>query len=455
MATVSRATKTASSTGDYADDSIIKHDEVNQDFNTLYTLVNGNIDSNNINASANIPDSALATGRDPAGIDDYANDDAEFWTTATPGDSGTSSKPTDLTGELSAIRYQLARQQRHLSNAAYITDSNIEASIEWPEPPINGPNLLPNSGFEDQATAASTVVPAGWTETLTPSFGVEAVPGTPTAGAGKRSLVMTGDIGEGITHTVGGLKPSTKYLIGLETIRTQGEMLMTTAGALSVGNDYQNISLQIDSGNTYVVHNGVVQTDTSGTDIVVSLIFGQNTSDFNIFRVWMHELGESGPIGPPTPYSQTATHNVADPIDGYIGTSVDTWYKEEITELDLVQHIPDAGYRLIYEASIATGSTATTAANDGGLVELLLSIDGGADSVVDGPYVQFNGDAAGSARFFTLRYVLDNPTPGSLYAFTVRAGALANNSTFNNMSINPVLVAEQTVSRSWLRLERL
>lgn len=59
MGLISRGTKSATGTGNFGSGTTAKSGEVNTDFNTVYTCVNGNIDNTNISSSAAIAYSQL------------------------------------------------------------------------------------------------------------------------------------------------------------------------------------------------------------------------------------------------------------------------------------------------------------------------------------------------------------------------------------------------------------
>lgn len=81
MATYTRPAKAVSGDGStsYVDGNKLPASELNADIDGIVNVLNGNIDSNNISSSANIPNSALVE-IDGTKVADHANDDSTFLT---------------------------------------------------------------------------------------------------------------------------------------------------------------------------------------------------------------------------------------------------------------------------------------------------------------------------------------------------------------------------------------
>ena len=77
----------------YRDGDKLPAAELNADFDNLVTLANGNLDSDNISSSANIPGTAIASAADidPSKIGDYSANSGEMKTVTSPGDSASPS----------------------------------------------------------------------------------------------------------------------------------------------------------------------------------------------------------------------------------------------------------------------------------------------------------------------------------------------------------------------------
>lgn len=96
----------------------IKSSEINSNYDTLYNEFNGNIDNNNVKASAGIA---------PSKIDDYSTNATQMQTTTDPGDVGSESLPTSLQGEIERLRFKI---KQIVGGAQWYSDTPIvKASI--------------------------------------------------------------------------------------------------------------------------------------------------------------------------------------------------------------------------------------------------------------------------------------------------------------------------------------
>jgi len=330
MGTINRGSKAAGGQS-FVDDTDILASEVNTDFDRLYTLVNGNIDSTNISSSAAIPNSALAE-IDGTKVADHADNASTYETRTSAGDTATPSLPTDLEEEHERIRYRIERAGRYAS-AQYTDSDDTNQTVSWTEPPIQGGNLLVNSGFEGADPAGNA--PYGWTEegTLTDS---ELAAAAAANGLYARHLTLTGDTSTGISQTVSGLKASTKYLFGCVYVRTAGTVLIETTGGLAAGNDYQDSSVSDNSTSASLqTVNMIVQTTGTPADIDFRIMCGANSTDFDVVEAWCYELNDSRPADTPTGLMQTATHNTAETLPSTFTGS--QWNWEVVGELDIAQ----------------------------------------------------------------------------------------------------------------------
>jgi hypothetical protein len=243
--TVTRGTKSAGGT-DFTDGTTIVTDEVNVDFNTLYTLVNGNIDTANIAtdgvdsaeiaadaveaselandsvASANIIDSTIVdadlgavTG---AAIQDYSNDEPEAALSVDPGTTGSESLATDLEGEIERLRYAIAR---------LAIGTTADASTwAWFDGPYRSGNLVYNGSFEatdGTGSAASTTVAEGWTNLSTSTIAYTD-PTDVSEGEGvAMQTTASGGTFEGAGYTIKSPKASTTYLLVARVKPTAGD----------------------------------------------------------------------------------------------------------------------------------------------------------------------------------------------------------------------------------------
>ena len=476
MATYSRPAKSVSGDGStsYVDGNKLPAAELNADMDGIVNVLNGNIDSDNISSSAAIPNSALVE-IDGTKVADHADDDATYLTTTTPGDSFGTSRPANLEQELERIRYRLKANNGYFTEQKATNASNTLTTLGWTEPPIAGPNLLLNAGFEDNVIADQDP-PTYWTEegTLTASAIENAAAAHDTYGGHKRSFRFTGAASAGISQTVQGLKADTKYLFGAAFFVTTGELTLRTAGGLAASNAYQDpTETYTTTGTSVVLRNYVVQTDSSATDIKVDLLGATSSNDINILGCWFHELGQAAPADLPHIPTQTlSTSTEVTNLPGTVASGTD-WNTQwaNIPTLTVQQYIPSPGYRLIYDVQIAWASSETDQIYYFYGFRLNVN-DSSSSAVEDGPYIisaDEANDEVNASGTVTLRHVVENPTPGMQYTFTPQVTAAdATTGTGLAPRLHPAIVVTytgtdaagsnstiQTTSRARLRVEKI
>lgn len=462
MGTLTYPNKSVSGNGGstYVEGNTVPANELQDDFDAVATVINGGIDNSNIAASAAIEISKLATisGSD---IDDYSATAAEAGTQTTPGDTSSvaSNLATTMDGEIERLRYRIDRLTRYAQNNYYMNTSDAIAGAAWVEPPIQGGNLLVNSGFEG-VLETSGDPPYGWTEVgaLTSSSMVSA---PDINGHDARAFSMQGGSGAGISQTLSGLKDGTKYLFGVTYVRQAGTVTVSAAsnsGGLGTGVAYQDPTYSESSSSGTATVNLIFKTATAAEDVTFNILSGASSGDIDIVEAWVHELNENRPAETPTGLIQTATHNTQETIPSTFTSS--QWNYDDVDELDIAQFIPGPGYRLIYEAQLSFGNanTSGTSVEADQLFRLMLDTGGG-DAVVDGPYIVRNYTPGVTGMdiggVVTLRYYIDNPTPGLTYDFSVNVGAYNDGAADSQIKLNPLLNSVQSISRAWLRLERI
>ena len=451
MATYTKTIK-GNGTTDWADGDAITHTEFNAEFDGLITDYNGNIDQNNISASAQILNSSLVD-IDAAKVTDHADNDATFLTVKSPGDTGTTIKPTDLEEELEALRYRIGANKGNFSGLQYRNTGGSMVVAGWTEPPITGRNMFPNSGFEVQIGLANAA-PDGWNKIGTPTRIAIDPAADPEAGVDKRSLNIVASGGsEGIARTVTGLKPSTKYLVGMEYTLTAGNIRLQTTNGLGSG-DYQNLTF-IDSSTSSApeIFQGIVKTDTTPTDITVNIVSDANNDDFNIYKVWFYELSSDAPAELPHIPMQTKTYTTE---DSTTNTGAGAWVTK--TDLSLTQYVPFEGYRFIYEVLLCFESGDVGGSSTGMELAFRLrqKIDAANATTVEGP-VAFTGELKGDTTdrhggSIALKYIIENPTPGASYAFTVDVWTEGTASAVDVITFNPRLGVGNLATQSSARL---
>lgn len=443
----------------FVDGTTAAASEVNADLDTLYTLVNGNIDNANIKDGAAIdPDKLAEVPQTKVG--DYAADITEYGDTTTPGDTGTPSLPTSLQEELERLRYRIGANRSFLANTSYMNSSAAVTAAAWFEPGIVGRNLVPNPGFETHS-AGTPNAPDKWTLLGTPSVVAIENPAHPDAGLEKRSLnIVTDASAEGVSVTVAGLKASTKYLVGMAYSLTTGQVNLNTSNGLASG-AYQNLLLPDSSAaaSSVEVLNGIVKTTSTPAPITIAIFGSATGADFNIHYVWMYEMTEAYPAELPSIPVQTALYTTAD--DTVNNTGAGAWSNR--ADLSLSQYVPAPGYRLKYEVTLCFRSpTVGSRAEHEYAFRLQQNIDAGGATTVEGPYAwrmnTSSNDFDGGTM--SLSYVLDNPTPGSTYAMTTDVWTKGNGTDdSDDIIFNPTLGTAgdtlATQSRARLVMERL
>lgn len=448
----------------------INDNEVDDNFDTLYTLVNGNLNEANLSGSIQIPNSALAI-IDPEYVDAHADTAAEFLTATTPGTTGGllggSSLPNKLADELERIRYRFLANN-NLVNTYFTDSSGVAQTAGWVEPQFTGPQLFTNNGFEVKTSATAGDAPDGWTLEGTPTSLVITDPGlaTPLAGKEKKALRVTyrATANEGFKQTLTGLKASTKYLIGCTYARVSGspEIMIVTTGGFGPG-DYQNSNVSITPSGTAIGHfQAIVATATTGADVVVKFINAPAAADVvDFYQVWAYEMKDSTNIGLPHIPMQTATSSTESDI--LSGASA-TW--TTVSALTLSQYIPYSGYRLVYECNLTyaakTEGTMPETCDSGARIQM--DVAGGGYNTVQGPFTRrLVMDASGnsirhSAHHDYMKHVVENPVAGSTYTFHAELGVYDDGGNAADLVVNPDFSSSgmgQSVSFARLYLERL
>lgn len=432
--------------------------QVSAEFDQVYIEINGNLDNANIATGANIDADKIAS-IPPAQVLDHADSETEYKTTATPGDTGSPLLPSTLEQEWERMRHRVAANKQYQTSAFYMDGTGPTATtVSWTEPPIVGRNLLPNPGFEAPLVSST---PPGWTLVATPTLAIE-VPADPTLGVEKRSLrIATDAINEGISCIVGGLKRNGKYLIGMRYTRTFGTINLTTANALASG-DYQNLNLTDGTSSTAEVLQGIVraENDSTPSPITVSIFCSAANADFNIHDVWMYELSDGAPNDLPSIPTQAATSTTPATLPSAWSGSEVAWRTDTLTSLSLTQYIPWAGYRLRYEVTVPFLVADVSNDRKRGRVygSIQVNIDSLGANTVSGPVFYetgvSSGDIENSGGTLSLSHTIDNPTPGSTYAFTTLLGVY-DDEAYEQISAPPLVSGVQMESRAVLTVERI
>lgn len=449
----------------YSSGTTISSTQVNANEDAIINTINA-LDEENFDASTQIPNSMLVEIQ-PDIVDAHADNATEYLTSTTPGytggiRSGGTALPALMTDEIERLRYRHLANN-HLISTSFMDSSATQRDIAWVEPQISGPQLFSNNGFEVKTSATANVTPDGWTAIGPATSYVITAPGlaVPSAGLNKKALRVTfgASANRGFSQVLTGLKASTKYLIGMTYAKVSGTptLKITTTNGLASG-DYQNLAATVvPSGTTIANFQGVVQTTTAGADITVSFTNTSAAGDVvDFYQVWAYEMADSTNLGLPHIPMQTATYSTADDI--VTNAAGGAWAAR--TGLSLTQYIPALGYRLIYEVFISYKTETVGGAL--GEFEYAFRIQANG-STVEGPY-SYRQAMSSSNEFgggtVHMKYVLENPTPGTSYAMTTDVWTKGNGANdADTIIFNPTLGTAgdtlATVSKARLIVERL
>ncbi len=254
MGTIVRGPKAAGGTN-FTSGTTILNDEVDTDFNTAYSEINGNLANVNINGSADIAQTKIA-------------DHGTQATQTTPGTPGSESAPTTLAGDIERLRYALA--QLKFGNA-----SDQGGALEWFERSVNlmnsPQNILPNSSFAAFQAPASTTPPDGWAATTTPATQYDHTALVAGDGLGLGyyvSVTGAGSANTGFRYTIPAtsLRPSTTYVVYAMGWATAGDTARIFTSGASVDLDAETTDTTPD------LLQGYFTTDATPTAVILHLV---------------------------------------------------------------------------------------------------------------------------------------------------------------------------------------
>lgn len=446
MALVTKSTKQGGTTS-FQDGERLPATDLNTDPDTLFNLVNGNLDNDNIKSSAAIAYTKLAlTGslvnadmtpgtltnaaiNASAAIaltkaDDISGSASAAATATDPGVSNSESLATTLAGELERLRYAIERQALGIDAARFDATGTIEATY-WGDLPVRGLHWLP--GFNGVVTSG---LPSGWTNVNTATLAQEAADAADkTAGKGRAiKITAAGSANEGISWTLSGLKASTKYMVLAIVKATSGDTVRLVTTGADAATSFRDITVT-STATAWTVLSGVVQTDSTPTNIVVKVDTGADTD-----IVWTAGVAYGECSATPLPrrvavVEQQLAITAGTAITGSTtDAGLDTNYQfidNGSTDLDMTVYVPGDGYYIKVTAEV----NAREAVADGGAENLLTwriyqSVGGAAFSAARTKII--GSEHAGNdnvAATFTdsMVYIVKNPTPGSSYRYGVAA----------------------------------
>jgi hypothetical protein len=446
---------------DFNTGQTITASEFNTDFNNLYTLVNGQLDTDNIDtdgvgaleiaadavgaseladdsvASANIIDDSIvdadvnsAAAIDGSKINDYSTDDAEQATISSPGTSDALTNATDLETEIEQLRYKIEEMTVGTSASAVAASGATAAFASWADGPIRSGNLVYNGSFNSFNVLSTSTDSEGWVKVLTPTVQNPSLTEADGQGAGYALRILdTVDALAGAKQTLDGLKANSRYLVKVSVLDTTGTCRLTTTGA-----DTNDLSITSDDSGTWQVLSGTFETDSTPTDVDISLL---NVAA-NYSCTWAH-LGvfeintDPAPRGSHTVFQETSTATAAISSGGTL-TPIRNSADSAALDVNVMPSIPGT-------IIVVTG-TLTVTAGDGLDRSTSFQIDENGSNV--GPIGGMFTTAIGEVETSSVRYVNYAPVPGTLYTYkldaetsgaTTQGGSLNGNTLTSDITV--------------------
>jgi len=430
-----RALKAGGST-DYTAGQVITAAEVNADFNTLYTLQDGNIDSTNLSPTAGITSGQILDGTivnadinaaagivftkldqtvpaalDADVVDDYSTNDAEQITETTPGTTDALTNATNLEEEIAMLRYKIHELTVGISASAVAAAAATATDTSWADGPIRRSNMLQNGGF-DIWNSTTPTVGDGWSATASAADTVqsEALIEVEEQGDGNGINVIAGaaDTNEGVQQTLDGLKAATRYLAIVWVRPDDHTCSLGTSGA-----DTNELTVVSGDGTgTWEVLSGTFETDAVPTDVIIQLLAVDNSSDCVFDNAGVYEIN-ADPMPPYQPLVAFDSSSTDDDV-----TIANTW--ENVDGLDdLAVTPPTSGWVIDVVGVVAGEKDANGGAESCMNGRLSEDCGGGAVVVAQGSacatvITNSNGDFS-----IALNYVNTSPTAGEECTYAV------------------------------------
>jgi len=444
MALVTKSIKTGGTTSLQSGENATAAD-VNTDSDTLFNLVNGNLDDDNIKAGAAIAGSKLDLAStitsamivDGAIVNVDVNASADIAltkladtsgtasaaaTTADPGVSNSESLATTLDGELIRLRYAIERQALGIDAGRFDATGTIESTY-WGDVPARQMQWIP--GINGVVTSG---LPSGWTNVNTATLAQEAANAADaTAGKGRAiKITAAGSANEGLSFPLSGLKASTRYFVAALMKATSGDtakFTTTGADATSAFRDVTNTT----TATAWTWLTGVIQTDATPTNIVLTCLAAADTD-----VVWVSHVGYAECSAVPV---SARVAVVEQQVASTAGTAItgattdgglDTNYQfidDGTNDLDKTVYVPGDGYYIKVSVDVNAAETATGAGSAQVFrVRLYQSVNGAALASVrqQDMWVEHDSNEQG---FFTcaFNWVVKNPNPGQSYRYAIAA----------------------------------
>jgi hypothetical protein len=294
---------------------------------------------------------------------------------------------------------------------------------------VRGQNVVRNGGFEVKTTG-STAAPDGWTIFGTPTTCTQAT--APVSnGTGKTLRIVADAATEGVYQTLSGLKASTLYFIQARYIVNVGSMLVTTTGAIASG-EWRDISITKTTA-TWATVAGVIQTDATPTDIVLSFVSTANLDDFEIDDVCVREMDKEIVTKPNTVIVYDSSTNA-----GALSAAEAVFPSGDALTAAVTVPGPGCWISVKACARITPGATTETFTC---LIRQALTIAGTNSDVDVASIDAFSANPTALA----LGYTNTSPTPGETYTYSLRQLAVAATGTANGTMSGKTL-------KSWIEV---
>jgi len=407
MPVPTRPTKPSSGTNSFITNTVIDSTEMNDDFNTLYAGFAA-LDNSNIGAAADI---------DPSKIGDYSVSDTEFKTVSDPGSGGSLTPPTDLEGELAALRYVIERMAIGLDGSTHVkrNDGISNVNCSWLDYPARPVNLATNNSFEYKSSAVATDPPDGWDLHDDPAS-ITLATTDDSEGGGLMVTILTNATTEGIKQTFANLKPSTRYLVSVRAKNTGG---VKTARLVTTGSDsvsaFRDITLDTTSA-TFVSLRAIIQTDSTPTDIVVFLMGVEDAATVHFDQFSLQECSKEVSYPAEASYAVRSVKSTEQEFNAAAWVDVG---------LSCSVSAASSGRRIEACANISMWAAATSTV----MIRIMQKVGGAAAAEV---YRTMFGTAdLANSGSVSLRYLNTSVTPNTVYIYTVEANMATGTAKMN------------------------
>jgi hypothetical protein len=392
--------------------SIVSADIVNG------TIVNGDIaDDTILNAKINSAADITLTK-----LGDTSANAAGAATAVDPGVTNSESLATTGEGEIHRLRYAIERQALGIDATRFDATGTAETTY-WGDLPVRELQWIP--GINGVVTAG---LPAGWANVNTATLAQEAADAADkTAGKGRAiKITAAGSANEGMSYTLSGLKSATRYAIYALVKATAGDTAKLTTTGANAASDFRDITATTTStGWTFI--GGVVQTDATPTNIVVSVLAAADTDIVWCAGVCWGECSAT-PLAQRVAVVEYLSGSTAGTqvIDAGSDAGIDAGYRiieSGTTDFDVTVYVPGDGYYIEVDAQFNGEDTVNDTTAQTMTVKLYQSVNGGAFSAVNTLQVTRDGTSSGRTQNYwgNLGHVVKTPNPGQSYRYLIAA----------------------------------